>query len=422
MFNRLQIARHMFQCGESTKMKKLIFSLIFWLTLFTGCRSEFQNPASSQAGAVGPKGDTGPSPLQGPQGPAGAVGATGPDCFGSTCSGDTTFSGILSMSGRNLFTGDPSAAGIANGTVFINPTSAGSTETLLGVADNGTALFKMNGDGNAAISCTPQGSGLTQGCMYINSTAGAFAQGLIEIQDQSSTLNTINEEGYFDNSNAQVQVGSTLTVMDGSTLSLVAQGGHLVAGSVGSSTSLQMDTEVIVARDAPFVNSTLNINALGGNVELGDSSSTYTTPATLSMTKYQNAFHCSKTAGHQAVAVATSTQVTFDTCLVNDGSNFDLTTDVYAVPYTGYYLFYANIEVFNYTNDEEFYLRIFVDNVEVGTLAANITHSNGILRFVGGMVILSLTAGQEVDVRVDSVADNAYNVRLGSTFGGVRVY
>lgn len=395
--------------------KYLLFILL--CAIFSACESsEFQNKAPA-VGSQGPKGPKGPSPAQGPAGPIGAAGPTGADCFGSTCDGDTEFSGVLTMSGQNIFAADPSGTGVTNAPFLVNPASPAATETLFGIADNGTGLFKVIGNGNTSVTCTPQGAGLSQGCVYINSTAPSPGN-LLLIQDQASSLNYWDSTGTFNNENAEIDVQNTVTVLNGSAYD--ATSGGFAVFHDPSASNLVMDTEGIQARGA---GAELNINNLGGNVMLGDASSDYIFPGTLTLSKYQNAFHVQADSG-QNITTTTATKVMFNTLpiLINEGSHFDQTTSTYTVPSTGYYALYVQIGLYSYTIDEVVFVKIFVNNSEAATVVGNITHENGTTRIISGMIALNLTAGQAVDVRVQSIADASYNISYLSYFGGVRIY
>lgn len=54
-------------------------------------------------------------------------------------------------SGRIAVTGAPTGSGVGQGTLYVNPTTATSGQTLFGVADNGTARFQIFKDGNVNL-------------------------------------------------------------------------------------------------------------------------------------------------------------------------------------------------------------------------------------------------------------------------------
>ncbi len=112
-------------------------------------------------------------------------------------SGDAWIGGSLTVNGaftsvpngQVLFTGAPTGTGIDEGTLYINPPSAGSNNVLIGIAVNGTERVRIDSEGDVqivgAFSSTATGG--------INDFAGALVvDGNTTLGDASSDTVTFN--------------------------------------------------------------------------------------------------------------------------------------------------------------------------------------------------------------------------------------
>ena len=59
---------------------------------------------------------------------------------------------VTDSNGNLVLTGDPQGTGVGQGTLYINPASAGANEIVLGIADNGSALFTVDKEGDATVT------------------------------------------------------------------------------------------------------------------------------------------------------------------------------------------------------------------------------------------------------------------------------
>ena len=79
--------------------------------------------------------------------------------------------GTLAVVGQGVFTATPSGSPVGSGTVYINPPSASTNYTLLGVAVNGVQAFRVDAEGDVLANSVSVGNGTI--------SAGIFAGGQV---------------------------------------------------------------------------------------------------------------------------------------------------------------------------------------------------------------------------------------------------
>ena len=115
--------------------------------------------AGAIAGTYG--GSFGNGGTAGGGGGSGDITAVG-DCTSGDCltSGTTTMAGAAVFQAQVTSTRDPSATGAANASLYINPATSASNEMFLACADNGTAVFSVDKEGDVDLrTVSNSGSG-----------------------------------------------------------------------------------------------------------------------------------------------------------------------------------------------------------------------------------------------------------------------
>ena len=110
-------------------------------------------------------------------------------------------------------TGAPTGTGVSQGTVYVNPASATSGQTLLGLAVGGTQKFKVDEAGNVALAgaiTAGTWNGSTIGVGYGGTgTAAQFTQGSLVFAGASGVYNQNNAQLFWDNTNYRLGLGTT---------------------------------------------------------------------------------------------------------------------------------------------------------------------------------------------------------------------
>lgn len=379
------------------------FLFIFFTFNLIGCQ---ENAARTQ-GSVGPAGTVGDmGSAIGPTGPKGATGVTGsaPNCFGGICAGDTTFSGDNNFSNVVEFSGDPTGSTISTGSVYVNPASLASSESLFAVAENGTERFKILGQGYSSLTGLPAGSGATQGVLSINTHAAAGASDTLWGAAMGGTMRMqVDASGnteFADGMNAnpvRVTSGGALTVVGG---------GHLILGDTGA-TNLGMNNTTIQARNNGATN-TLKLNVYGGDIQIGNANSTIQfNGENLNATSYQYAALACLTGANQNVASTNATTVVFDSEVYDYGNIYDPTTGEFNLSVDGLYLIEVSLTLLNLDSAGEG-IRVNAFGNSMGSLYES---ELGVQRVQGQRLASLYYTGGPYTVTVDSTLDADYHVQ-----------
>lgn len=398
------------QCLLSDLLRKKL-PCILSVLLLSSCQWDGEYAPGSR-GPQGPQGPANPNGVQGVQGPAGDVGATGPAgpvCFGSTCGGDTSITGVITHSGRALFTAVPTGSGIGDGPMYINPTTAAATETILGVAENGTERLQINKEGRFALS------GFNNGLMALltlNSSASNANETILGIANNGTGVFRIDREGDTFISGT-LTLGNTLTTT-GSTTTLAGDDGYLILGQT-SAANLTLDDTNIQARNNGAA-STLYLNPLGGNFEFNNAlfTDTVTIPGTVTM-GCEAVFLTYRNTTNFSPGVSAATTVPFNSESFDVGSNYNTATGEFVAPCDGLYHFASTVFLDNTNGSNEIYsLWIYVNGTAYVRLAV-IEDTIGGVNFLNGSVLADLSQGDVVTVRVQATLDTDHEIVSSAT-------
>ncbi|MBI2484999.1 hypothetical protein HYW18_02535 [Candidatus Uhrbacteria bacterium] len=157
-----------------------------------------------------------------------ALNAENVDGYDTSLTGGTSsFIPITSSSGNLTLTGDPTGTGVSAGVFYLNPTTAAATETLLGLAVNGTQAFRVTGDGDVeligGITLSDDTEQITIGELTLaDNNISADSTLTIDAGDVALNLNTINA--------VPVNIGGVVNIGDGAgTNALTFEGSSLDA-------------------------------------------------------------------------------------------------------------------------------------------------------------------------------------------------
>ncbi|MFA5854259.1 MAG: hypothetical protein WC866_04195 [Patescibacteria group bacterium] len=101
-----------------------------------------------------------------------------------TSSGSTTaYIPSTTANGNLVITGDPQGTTVGTGSVYINPSNAAASETLFGVADNGSTRFQIDKEGDIAHTGSLLATAASSTAQFAFRGAASQSTNIFEVQD-----------------------------------------------------------------------------------------------------------------------------------------------------------------------------------------------------------------------------------------------
>lgn len=214
-------------------------------------------------GAAGSSGVTGASGQTGLTGASGATGQTGPSCFGNTCSGNTTYSGVPTFTAQpfsfsapvntnnvfRVYTNDGTFASTSTGSVGIAADKNGIGNVLNFYSDTGHqfnfgntsfSVFRANwyvSNGNALEIDGASFTG-SQQVLLLRSTNGAQTANYLAVDDGTTTYASIDASGGLHGRGGLFEHPTKVTPIAGDTVTITGNQGPEIISPAGTLATL----------------------------------------------------------------------------------------------------------------------------------------------------------------------------------------
>ncbi|MFA5854429.1 MAG: hypothetical protein WC866_05110, partial [Patescibacteria group bacterium] len=104
-----------------------------------------------------------------------------------TSSGSTTaYIPSTTANGNLVITGDPQGPTVGTGSVYINPSNAAASETLFGIADNGSTRFQIDKEGDIAHTGSLLATAASSTAQFAFRGAASQSTNIFEVQDSGT--------------------------------------------------------------------------------------------------------------------------------------------------------------------------------------------------------------------------------------------
>lgn len=144
----------------------------------------------------------------------------------STSGGTSSFVPTTDASGNLVLTGDPTGTTVSTGVVYVNPTTASATETLLGLAVGGVQSLRVTGDGDietrGSLTFSDDGETISIGTTTIQ-TGGVSDTGTLSLDGITGIDLNVGDNGVINTGTGLFTMGGNLTV-NGTAFTLAGNG------------------------------------------------------------------------------------------------------------------------------------------------------------------------------------------------------
>jgi hypothetical protein len=193
---------------------------------------------------------------------AGNINSSGTVTASSFSGSGTGLTGIAQLGVLNTFTATPSGTGVSQGSLYVNPTTASTGQTLLGLAVGGTQKFVVDSSGDVTTAGTINLPTTT------SSTVGVLNLGGSPFLHSFGTQNTFLGKGagnFTMSGQANTALGYIALNADTSGLQNTAMGTQALANNTTGNGNTAMGAQALNATSTGGENTAIGSNALANN-------------------------------------------------------------------------------------------------------------------------------------------------------------